>query len=183
MARSNGEYHLNLLSRKSENIAAIEKTGCRLVIQNYLTTLVEAIEVLPGTILCHLDAALRHLPAARIDEEYLPQIKEVLQAVKVVREKRKKEIIIAAKKIADYQYKVGDIVRLIDGRAQGIVEKVEKDIISVVWIQIWDKEETIFFYEVLVFFKLPFNPTKSIIGNESGSSVFIEPLGIGHKPF
>jgi len=52
--------------------------------------------------------------------------KEVLQAVKVVREKKKKEAKVAAKIIADYQYKVGDIVRLVDGRAQGIVEKVEK---------------------------------------------------------
>ena len=82
MARSNGEYHLNLLSRKHENIAAIEKAGCGQVLQDYLTTLVEAVEVLPGTVLCHLDAALRHLPDAHINESYLPQIKEVLQAVK-----------------------------------------------------------------------------------------------------
>jgi histidinol-phosphatase (PHP family) len=82
MARADGEYHLNLLSRKKENIAAIEKTGCNQVLQNYLGTLTEAIEVLPGTILCHLDAALRHLPNTCIDEKYLPQIRKVLQTVK-----------------------------------------------------------------------------------------------------
>ena len=51
---------------------------------------------------------------------------EVLQAVEKVRKKIQKETTQNAIKIANYQYKVGDIVRLIDGRAQGVVEKVEK---------------------------------------------------------
>lgn len=82
MAQPDGRYHLNLLSRKSENIAAIEKAGCEKVLKNYLNTLVEAIEVLPGTVLCHLDAALRHQPNVSIDKEYLEQVKAVLRAVK-----------------------------------------------------------------------------------------------------
>ncbi len=57
--------------------------------------------------------------------------KEVLQAVKVVREKKKKEAKVEAKKIAEYKYQIGDIVRLIDGRAQGIIEKVEKKILHI----------------------------------------------------
>jgi len=51
--------------------------------------------------------------------------KEVLEAVKVVRETKKKKAVVEAKKIAQYKYKVGDIVRLIDGRAQGSIEKIE----------------------------------------------------------
>jgi DNA mismatch repair protein MutS2 len=43
-----------------------------------------------------------------------------------VREKKKEKAKVEAKKIAEYKYKVGDIVRLIDGRSQGIVEKIEK---------------------------------------------------------
>ena len=57
--------------------------------------------------------------------------KEVLQAVKVVREKKKKEAKVEAIRIAEYNYKVGDIVRLLDGRAQGIIEKVEKKILYI----------------------------------------------------
>ena len=51
--------------------------------------------------------------------------KEVLKAVEVVREKIKKETVAQVKKTANYQYKIGDIVRLIDGRAQGSIEKIE----------------------------------------------------------
>lgn len=82
MAHPEGQYHLNLLSRKQENIDAIEKVGCELILEHYFCVLKEAIEVLPGTVLCHLDAALRNQPNVTIDERYLEQIKEVLQAVK-----------------------------------------------------------------------------------------------------
>ncbi len=52
--------------------------------------------------------------------------KEVLKAVKIVRkEKSSKEAIIAKKK-AEYQFKIGDVVRLIDGRAQGTIERVQR---------------------------------------------------------
>jgi histidinol-phosphatase (PHP family) len=82
MAHPEGGYHVNLLSRKQENIEAIKKVGCELILEHYFSTLKEAIEVLPGTVLCHLDAALRNQPKVTIDERYLDQIKEVLRAVK-----------------------------------------------------------------------------------------------------
>jgi len=53
--------------------------------------------------------------------------KEVLQAVKKVREEKKKEVAKAIKEIAMYQYKIGDIVRLVNGNAQGTIEKIEGD--------------------------------------------------------
>jgi len=51
---------------------------------------------------------------------------EVLQAVEKVRKKIQKESKIKSKEIANYQYKVGDLVRLIDGRSQGVIDKIEK---------------------------------------------------------
>lgn len=76
-----GEYHLNLLSRKIESREAIAKVGCDYVFTNYLSTLTEAVKVLPGTVLCHLDAALRHQPGCTLDQRYMKQIRELLQAV------------------------------------------------------------------------------------------------------
>jgi len=52
--------------------------------------------------------------------------KEVLNKVKKVRIEKKKEAIVIAKKIADYQYKIGDTVRMVDGRAQGTIERIDK---------------------------------------------------------
>ncbi|MCF8057051.1 MAG: histidinol-phosphatase [Desulfocapsa sp.] len=82
MVHPKGEYHLNLVSRKERNIRAIKDVGCKQVLENYFTTLTEAVEILPGTVLCHLDAALRFQPNAVINEEHLGKIRKLLRAVK-----------------------------------------------------------------------------------------------------
>lgn len=82
MPRPDGDLHLNLVSSKETNIHAIEKLGCEHVLENYFTTLTEAVEVLPGTVLCHLDAALRYQPGITINETHLGKIRPLLQAVK-----------------------------------------------------------------------------------------------------
>jgi histidinol-phosphatase (PHP family) len=76
------EHHLNLVSRKERNILVAESIGCTRVLSDYFTTLTEAVEVLPGTVLCHLDAALRFQPEITINENYRKQIRKLLEAVK-----------------------------------------------------------------------------------------------------
>ncbi len=76
------DEHLNLVSRKEKNIQAIEEIGCKQTLVDYFSTLIEAVQVLPGTVLCHLDAALRFQPGITIDEAYIGQIKTLLGAVK-----------------------------------------------------------------------------------------------------
>jgi histidinol-phosphatase (PHP family) len=44
--------------------------------------LTEAVQRLPGTMLCHLDGALRFLPEIRLTEEHYMQIDTLLQAVR-----------------------------------------------------------------------------------------------------
>lgn len=82
MPHPNEKHHLNLVSRKEKNIHAIHSIGSKQVLQSYFSTLIEAVQVLPGTVLCHLDAALRFQPGIVIDETYLESIRKLLVAVK-----------------------------------------------------------------------------------------------------
>jgi histidinol-phosphatase (PHP family) len=76
------EKHINLLSRNPANFPRARAAGITTILTDYLEHLTEAVALLPGTTLCHLDAALRHLP----EVEYLPahsaQIRTLLEAVK-----------------------------------------------------------------------------------------------------
>lgn len=74
--------HLNLVSRKEQNILAIEAIGCERVLNDYFSTLTEAVDFLPGTVLCHLDAALRFQPGVTINETHQKPIRKLLEAVK-----------------------------------------------------------------------------------------------------
>ncbi len=82
MANPDGGHHLNIVSRKEENIRAVSQAGCEKVLDNYFETLTEAVHTLPGTVLCHLDAALRFQPDCSIDHRRLAQIRTLLAAVK-----------------------------------------------------------------------------------------------------
>lgn len=75
-------FDLNLVSRKERNILAIAETGCEGVLENYFNALIEAVQVLPGTLLCHLDAALRFQPGRQLTTSHWQQIEELLDAVK-----------------------------------------------------------------------------------------------------
>lgn len=55
--------HYNLVSRKPENMAAFDRFGPAQVVERYYQILLEALEVIPATSLCHVDAVLRHHPA------------------------------------------------------------------------------------------------------------------------
>jgi histidinol-phosphatase (PHP family) len=51
------------------------------VISDYYATLLEAVEVLPGTVLCHLDAVLRHHPEVHFTATHRRQITEIFQGM------------------------------------------------------------------------------------------------------
>lgn len=57
-----GSRHYNLLSSDPRTLAVFSEYGVVRTLSAYFTRLAEAVELLPGTILCHLDAALRHHP-------------------------------------------------------------------------------------------------------------------------
>lgn len=82
MAVDDHSFDLNLVSRKKRNLLAIAEAGCERVLTNYFNTLMEAVRVLPGTLLCHLDAALRFQPGMQLTPGHYHQIGELLDAVK-----------------------------------------------------------------------------------------------------
>lgn len=76
------EYHLNMFSRKEQNIQWARQNGAEQLLSRYFTTLTEAVHCLPGTMLCHLDGALRFLPEISLTETHYRLIDLLLQAVK-----------------------------------------------------------------------------------------------------
>lgn len=73
-----GQRHLNLVSRRPENIAAFTELGPDRVISAYYAGLREAVSLLDGHMLCHLDAVLRHLPGLCFTQEHQAQIDDLL---------------------------------------------------------------------------------------------------------
>ena len=76
-----GQRHLNLVSRRPENIAALAALGAEQVIAAYFAGLREAVSVLDGHMLCHLDAVLRHLPGLKFTAAHQAQIDDLLAAM------------------------------------------------------------------------------------------------------
>jgi histidinol-phosphatase (PHP family) len=73
--------HLNMVSRKQENINALNRIGAENVLRQYYQGLRQAVEVIPGNVLCHLDAALRHHPTIHLTDELERLIDDLLDAV------------------------------------------------------------------------------------------------------
>jgi histidinol-phosphatase (PHP family) len=74
--------HLNLLSRQQKNISIVEQYGSSLLLDHYLDTLIEAVQVIPAQVLCHLDAGLRFQPGLRFKDSHQSKIQQLLEAVK-----------------------------------------------------------------------------------------------------
>ncbi|MEE4166947.1 MAG: histidinol-phosphatase [Desulfocapsaceae bacterium] len=74
--------HLNFLSRQQENIKAFLKNDVSQLLSHYFKTLIEAVQVIPADVLCHLDAGLRHVPGLRLNSEHRDLIDRLLQQLK-----------------------------------------------------------------------------------------------------
>jgi histidinol-phosphatase (PHP family) len=73
--------HLNLLSRKEENMAEFSRLGVAGVVSAYLEGLRVAVGQLPATVLCHLDAALRHHPEINFNAGHRQQMIAILETL------------------------------------------------------------------------------------------------------
>lgn len=75
------DTHLNLLSRKKQNVDFAIRYGVDSILSLYFTTLKDAVTKLPGTVLCHIDAALRFVPNLQFSNAHYKQIDSLLTEV------------------------------------------------------------------------------------------------------
>jgi histidinol-phosphatase (PHP family) len=73
--------HLNMVSRKQINIDRLDQYGVHEVVCRYYEDLLEAVEKLPGQVLCHIDAVLRHHPNVIFTPEHYARIDTLLDTV------------------------------------------------------------------------------------------------------
>lgn len=76
------DYHLNLVSRKKVNMQALDKLKADDILKHYFETLIEAVVVLPGTVLCHLDAALRYQDNLHLTRQHYQLIDKLFDEMK-----------------------------------------------------------------------------------------------------
>ena len=73
--------HLNMVSSKQVNIDAMDQFGVHEIFTRYYKNLQKAVEKLPGQVLCHIDAVLRHHPNVVMTQEHNALIDELLDSV------------------------------------------------------------------------------------------------------
>ena len=73
--------HLNMVSRRQENITALEQIGTDKVLRGYFNGLLRGVEELEVDVLCHLDAVLRHYSDLVLTEEHWEMIENLLGAL------------------------------------------------------------------------------------------------------
>lgn len=77
-----GGKHLNMVSRRPENLDALAALGPENVLTAYFTQLTEAIELLDCQVLCHLDAVMRHYKGLEFGPVHLEAIDHLLALLK-----------------------------------------------------------------------------------------------------
>ena len=74
--------HYNMVSRRHENLTALAEIGQDLVTSDYFAGLIHGVRSLPCSVVCHLDAVLRHLPHRRFNRSHQHQIETLLALMK-----------------------------------------------------------------------------------------------------
>jgi len=104
-----GPAHLNLVSSKQINIDALDQFGVDKVVNRYYKELLNAVEKLPGQVLCHIDAVMRHHPNVIITPEHEALIDDLLDAV--ARKNMSLEVNTSGYRIKNEPYPSLDIIR------------------------------------------------------------------------
>lgn len=76
------DLHLNLFSRKEINVRRSLQSDCDKLLERYIRALTLAAAVLPGTMLCHLDGALRFVPSAQFEQVNPALVRGLLSTIK-----------------------------------------------------------------------------------------------------
>lgn len=101
--------YLNMVSSKQVNIDRLRQFGVDEVLNRYYSTLQEAVEKLNGDVLCHIDAALRHIPELRLKPEHYELLDQLLDAA--ARKNMALEVNTSGYKIRNAPYPAPTIIR------------------------------------------------------------------------
>lgn len=74
--------HVNMVSRRPDSIALMEKIGVDKVAAAYFEGLKKALAVIPADVVCHLDAVMRHCPSFVFAEEQVARTVEILSIMR-----------------------------------------------------------------------------------------------------
>jgi histidinol-phosphatase (PHP family) len=74
-----GTEHLNMVSRRRENIDKLAALGADKIITDYFSGLIQGISSLDCHTVCHLDAVMRHCPEIRFTSSHRQQIDRILE--------------------------------------------------------------------------------------------------------
>ncbi len=77
-----GSRHLNLLTRRPEQIALLAQQDSDQILTWYLDSLYAGIQAVPCDVLCHLDAPLRYVPHVNWSASHQAQIDRILAVVR-----------------------------------------------------------------------------------------------------
>jgi len=78
----NGSRHLNLVSHNQEEIRQLIRTGPERILNHYFHQIIQAHQTLACDVVCHLDAALRHVPGIKLTADHLHLIQTLFQDMK-----------------------------------------------------------------------------------------------------
>jgi len=77
-----GGKHLNMVSRRKENMDALIALGPDRVISRYFDDLIRGVRELDCHVLCHLDAVMRHYPGLLFQASHWEQIEMLLKLMR-----------------------------------------------------------------------------------------------------
>ncbi len=77
-----GNTHLNMVSRRQNNIEALGKIGASNVITRYLDGLIQGVKKLDCHFICHLDAVMRHDRGIQFHPSHWDQVKDLLHLMR-----------------------------------------------------------------------------------------------------
>ena len=73
--------HFAVLSSKEANMKALGEWGIEKAATLYYEHLLDAVETIPGNVLCHLDAVLRYHPEACFTNRHLDLVREIFKVM------------------------------------------------------------------------------------------------------
>ncbi|WP_028579770.1 histidinol-phosphatase [Desulfogranum japonicum] len=76
-----GNEHYNLLSRKKRGLSQLLAFGRNIVLDDYFTSILEVLHDIHIDVVCHLDAALRHVPDITLTTYHYSLIEQILDVM------------------------------------------------------------------------------------------------------